>query len=244
LTRGFEVENANRADLVLCTTDREARKLRRLGVAQPIYASHLIVPRGDFAEPVHREKLGEGICFHGKHRYPPNADALARLWRWCQRDDALRRRLTVIGTIDNRMRARFPGVNFTGYVDSLAQTLATHRLSIAPLRVSVGLPTKAVEAIYAGLPVLVTPAVYGGLPNARHYRNQCVFVATLDQFAGALDALYSNEVALQNAGRRLAEYRRDLIDSAHDGLCQALMTLKLLPVSIESSTDLVSAAQA
>jgi hypothetical protein len=218
LTQRFEPAHANRADAVICANARERRKLLRLGVRRPVHCAHMILPRGDLADLVHRAGIGDGICFHGKHRYPPNADVLQRLRAWTQTSPLLRQQLSVIGKVDPRQRASLPELRFSGYVESLAQALAGNRLSVAPLRVSAGVPNKAIEAIYAGLPLLLTPTVLRGLPLGGAYRGRCVFVATIANFVPTLERLYADEHRLRAARTEVARYRAALIECAHAGL--------------------------
>ena len=178
------------ASVVLVTADREKRLLEELGVRAPVV---VWLHGGRTISPA-REEFNPGIrtlSFHGKLTYPPNVLALTELQeRILPRLNPAKYIFKVIGPCPMSLRRKFPSLSFTGYVDSIGEEIRKSDLCVLPLRISVGVSNKALEALASGVPVLLSPEVAGGLPVHDELLEAGVFVREIDDFVGFIDEFY------------------------------------------------------
>jgi len=136
------------------------------------------------------------LYFVGGYQHPPNIDAarwfVEAIW------PRVRERLPDVtfhlvgskATEEVRRLGEAEGVEFHGFVESLAPFLDHCRLAVAPLRYGAGVKGKVNQAMAHGQPVVATSAAVEGL-DAEHGRD--VLVADdAEAFADAVVALYGD----------------------------------------------------
>lgn len=123
------------------------------------------------------------VSFHGKLSYSANQIALADLHDIIapQLDEDVYE-LRIIGTCDLATRKRFPRLHFTGFVPLIEQEIRDSDVCVLPLRVSVGFPNKAMEALAAGVPIIATAEVVEGLPSTAELLERGVYVRKVEEF--------------------------------------------------------------
>ena len=153
--------------LVVTDADREAL-LAELPGADVHVVPNVHEPGHDgAATPAGRD----GLLFVGNFRHPPNGDAVDYL---CNQILPLVRRelpgvkLTIVGDSPPPAVQALAGdgVEVTGWVPETEPYLASHRLSVAPLRFGAGMKGKVGEALAAGLPVVTTTIGAEGMVDA------------------------------------------------------------------------------
>jgi glycosyltransferase involved in cell wall biosynthesis len=222
--RKYEAEACNRAEVILCTAEREARGLRSIGVTKPI---EVILHSGHWA-PLRRRKVLDRarkvLSFHGKLKYPPNMVALDTLHRDIfQKLNRAEYDVLVAGAGSDKLQGRYPQFRFAGYVEDILTHLRSADLTVLPVEISAGISNKALESLAAGIPVIATPQVAAGLPDSAQLCEAGIFVRSIDDFAGAIEDYFDlsrekkQEIAdncveyiahLSNSDRRREHLRR------------------------------------
>jgi sugar transferase (PEP-CTERM/EpsH1 system associated) len=145
-------------------------------------------PAPERAEPGH-------LVFTGVMNYYPNVDGC--VWfveevlpRIRERHPAAR--FTIIGahpTPEVLALADQPGVEVTGFVDSVLERVQRGAVAVAPLRIARGIQNKVLEAMACGLPVVgTTSATQGvGAEDGREYLVRDEAAAFADEVCGLLD---------------------------------------------------------
>jgi len=168
----FEQAAANKAQITLIVTEREATALRALAPD----ASMRVVGNGvdvDYFRRPSDMPRRRDIVFTGVFDYGPNEQGAVwfagEVWPLVRAalPDA---RFVLVGanpTARVRSLASADGsILVTGRVDDVRPFLWDASVSVAPLHVARGTQNKVLEAIAAGLPAVVTPEVAEGLPEA------------------------------------------------------------------------------
>jgi glycosyltransferase involved in cell wall biosynthesis len=195
-----------------------------------------VVPNGVDAARLGRLPLAGGedgrLLFTGTLSYAPNAEGILWFARKCwpriraARPDA---RLAVVGREPTRAVARLagePGIEVTGWVESLEPQLAAAQVSIAPLRSGGGTKLKVLEALGAGRPLVATPVAAAGIDVADG--EHLLVRDDPGGFADAVLALLSDparRTALAAAGRERVAARYDwpvLAGAMHESLARWL----------------------
>ena len=160
-TRRRELGVYRRADLVVTVTEADRRILTRAvsDAATAVVPSTFPVAQ---EAPAFAQRIPRSLLFVGGFRHPPNVDAMLFFCR-----DVLPRiqrtlpdvRVSIVGDAPPREVQALASahVTVTGWVPDVQPYLASHAVSIAPLRCGSGLKGKIVEAMAAGLPVVTTP---------------------------------------------------------------------------------------
>jgi glycosyltransferase involved in cell wall biosynthesis len=159
-TRRREIGVYRRADMVLTVTEDDRRALLR-AVPDSITA---VVPgpypvAGDV--PPFTQRMPRSLLFVGGFRHAPNVDAVLF---FCRHVLPLIQRslpdvtVTIVGDAPPKevLALSSAAITVTGWVPHVAPYLASHCVSIAPLRFGAGCKGKIVEAMAAGLPVVTT----------------------------------------------------------------------------------------
>lgn len=162
--RRYEPALARRADEVIVVSEQDR--------AQIPFANVHVVPNGvdtDAFRPRPEARRPGTLVFHGNMSYEPNVHAAT----WFVREVLPRvraaepdARLVVAGSKPARAveaLADEPGVEVTGYVESMPDVLAQAAVAVAPLRSGSGIQNKVLEAFASGLPVVTTPTGLGGI---------------------------------------------------------------------------------
>ena len=147
--------------------------------------------------------------FVGDRRWPPNADALARLLRLRPRiaDRAGAARLLIVGHPGPRERVtRDPTVSAPGFVEDLESLWRTAGVLLAPVGIGGGVRVKVLDAARHGVPVVGSPAAIGAtsdyLPLAAR--------ASDDELLEAAAALLVDRGRRRAEGEALFEANRSL----------------------------------
>jgi GT2 family glycosyltransferase len=233
-----EVAACNRADVILVTAEREANRLRLLGVTKPIEVfvhGHTcpLPPR----TLVRHERLV--LSFHGKLSYKPNEIALGIL------NDLVTPRLDqdcydlrIIGPYPSAYRSKFPALHFTGYVESIADALSDSDLSVFPLTISVGFPNKAMESLADGVPFIATPGVIEGLPPMPELLEHGVYVREIDEFVPEIERFRRLDMAER---RNIAQNCRDYVERVYSPAQADLQWSRILATTGPGWKDFESA---
>jgi glycosyltransferase involved in cell wall biosynthesis len=172
------------------------------------------------------------LLFTGTLSYAPNAEGILWFARECwPRIRAARpgARLAVVGREPPPAVARLarePGIEVTGWVESLEPQLAAAQVSIAPLRSGGGTKLKVLEALAAGRPLVATPVAAAGIDvtDGEHLLVRDDAGAFADAVLGLLGAP-ARRTALAVAGRERVAALYDwpvLAGAMHESLARWL----------------------
>jgi glycosyltransferase involved in cell wall biosynthesis len=195
-----------------------------------------VVPNGVDAALLGRLPLAGGedgrLLFTGTLSYAPNAEGILWFARECwPRIRAARpaARMAVVGREPPPAVVRLadePGIEVTGWVESLEPQLAAAQVSIAPLRSGGGTKLKVLEALAAGRPLVATTAAAAGIDVADG--EHLLVRDDPAAFADAVLALLGDpdrRTALAAAGRERVAARYDwpvLAAAMHESLARWL----------------------
>lgn len=166
-TRRRELGTYGRADMVVTVTEDDRRGLLR---AAPDTVAAVVPTSYPVARdvPAFSQRIPGSILFVGSFRHAPNADAMLFFYRHVL--PLIQRSLrgvavTIVGDAPPReVRALSSAeITVTGWVPDVTPYLASHCISVAPLRFGAGLKGKIVEAMATGLPVVTTPVGAEGM---------------------------------------------------------------------------------
>jgi glycosyltransferase involved in cell wall biosynthesis len=159
-TRRRERGVYGRADMVVTLTEDDRRALLRAvpGALTAVVPTTYPVARD---VPGFTERIPRSLLFVGGFRHPPNVDAMLF---FCRQVLPLVRRslphvtVTIVGDAPPKEVSALGSaeITVTGWVPHVEPYLASHCISIAPLRFGAGMKGKIVEAMAAGLPVVTT----------------------------------------------------------------------------------------
>jgi hypothetical protein len=151
---GREIGVYRRADLVLTLTEDDRRALRRAvrGTVTAVVPSTYPVARD---VPTFAQRIPRSLLFVGGFRHSPNADAMLF---FCREVLPLVRRslpdvtVTIVGDAPPRevMALSSAETAVTGWVPHVEPYLASHCISIAPLRFGAGLKGKFMDRFAGG----------------------------------------------------------------------------------------------
>lgn len=182
-----EAAACNSAHVVIAVAEREVTHLRALGVSQPVKTFMHGSPT-TVLPPVIEQRGRLVVSFHGKLSYKPNEIALSLLnEKIVPSLDARRFEFRVLGQCPPGFPSRFPGLTFSGFVKSMDEALRASDLSVFPLSLSFGFPTKAWESLAVGVPFVTTPGVIEGLPPMPELLEQGVYVREINEFAAEIE---------------------------------------------------------
>lgn len=219
-TRRYEGRLASQhTTLVTSPEDRKALHSLAQRWGNPAAGEIVVLPNGvDLAyfAPQELPRQPDRVIFTGKMSYHANVAAALYLGReimprvWQHRPDV---RLQIVGKDPApavRALADDPRVMVTGYVPDMRPFLASATVAATPLRYSVGIQNKVLEAMAMGTPVVTTSQARAAL-LAR--QDEHLFIGeSADDFAAQVIRLLNNrELAAQigAAGRRYVEEHHD-----------------------------------
>lgn len=165
--------------------------LRALPLKEADRDQVVVVPNGvdeDFFKPRAADKDFE-LLFNGNMNYPPNIDSAVFLVRevmplvWKQSPVV---RLLISGANPSQEVRALAGerVIVSGWVEDIRDNFARSRVLVAPMRSSIGLQNKLLEAMAMGLPCITTPLsnnALGADPDV-----EILIASTAAEFAGQI----------------------------------------------------------
>lgn len=163
-----EISQLNMYDGVITLSPIDAQKLAGAGVNKPIYSSLAIIETPNTFNPA----IGDGkrLTFIGPDQHNPNFVGISWFLENCWsrlREKAPGTTLDIIGkwTEENIMdfSAKYPGVNFLGFVDDLNAAIQGSTM-IVPITIGSGIRMKILEAASNGVPFVSTTVGAEGIP--------------------------------------------------------------------------------
>lgn len=209
-TRRREIGVYRRADMVVTVTEDDRRALLR---AAPDTITAVVPSTYPVARdvPAFTQRIPRSLLFVGGFRHLPNADAVLF---FCRHVLPLMRRslpdvtVTIAGDAPPKevLALSSAGITVTGWVPHVEPYLASHCVSIAPLRFGAGLKGKIVEAMAAGLPVVTTSVGAEGMELV-HGRTALI-ADSPEAFAGATVRLCTDQDLHARLSRNSLEHAR------------------------------------
>ncbi len=231
--RAYEREQAAAFERIALTTECELEKLRELAPAANAFVLRMGIDASAFGAVARDEAPVPTLLFTGQMDYLPNVAAVTHFGR--QVFPRLRRRRP---TLEFKIVGRNPspavdalttvaGIDVTGEVPDIAPYLARAWVFVAPLRETVGVPSKILEAMAACVPTVATAAAVRGLAGEVQDGRDLLVADDDEGLAGALERLLSQRhlrerigasgrrfvcrsYAWQESGRRLEEALREI----------------------------------
>ncbi|WP_417463528.1 TIGR03087 family PEP-CTERM/XrtA system glycosyltransferase [Kordiimonas sp.] len=102
---------------------------------------------------------------------------------------------------------RAEGVRVLGYVDDMAETIASADVVVAPLLTARGIQNKVLEGMAMAKPVVATPAAHEGI--AATAGDHLLVAANEDEFARALDELLTSKDKRETVGNAARAFIED-----------------------------------
>ncbi|MDX2069421.1 MAG: glycosyltransferase family 4 protein [Haliscomenobacter sp.] len=213
--RRFEIEQLKNYDLLAPVSEHDLQVFKALGYT----GYHLVAPIGLDLEAYVVKPLDKNeaikLGFIGSLDWMPNQEGLQwflqKVWPLLQgRFPNLVFDIAGRNAPEGFLREKIPGVNFLGEVPNAADFVATHLLSLAPLRSGSGLKVKVLEAMALGRVVLGTSIALEGIPaqDGRHV----LLANTPEDFVRQISFLLEKPELAAGLGAAA----RDLIQSTFD----------------------------
>lgn len=183
-----EIGLLNMYDAVITLSSVDKQKLIEHGVKIPVFDSFAIVDNSKGL--VSEEVDGTHLSFVGGGGHSPNVAGISwfldNCWTLLKAKNN-NYRLSIIGEWDDEMVAKYmskyPGVEFLGFVDKLAEHLKG-TVMIVPITIGSGIRMKVLEACSLGVPFISTSIGVEGIPVVDG--ENCFIADTIDQFVDKL----------------------------------------------------------
>ena len=211
--RRYEREQVSAFDRVAVTTGRELEKLRSVASVDNALILRQGVDVESFNSEDRRESETPSLVFTGQMDYLPNVAAVTYFSR--RLFPRLRRQrptleLSIVGRHPSptvQALSTIGGIEVTGEVPDVRPYLERSWVFVAPLRVTMGVPTKILEAMAVGLPVAATEAAMRGLVDGGVQEGRDLLVGEDDcGLVDVIDRLLADRHLRERtgaAGRRL-----------------------------------------
>lgn len=209
----FEADLADASDVSLLVSQDEVEvfKRRNSHVADKVVSVRNGVDINQFNPALfpNSQEVGR-VLFSGAMDYQPNLEAVEWFVEnvWTQIRQAHENAIFVIagGPFTSRTKKleRVEGVTVLGYVDDMAETIATAQVVVAPLQTARGIQNKVLEALSMAKPVVATSLANEGI-NAVDGKELLV-ADEAGQFAEHVNSLLSGQTnceTYREAGRAL-----------------------------------------
>jgi len=210
----YEVEHADRADMLLAMSEHDAEQCRRVTQTVVHVVPNGVDPSRIAFQP--RVEHPHEVMFVGHFRHTPNVEGVCwfaqHVWPRV-RDAEWRARLLVVGAApppEVEALAHDPTISVTGFVDDLSPLYARVACFIAPIRRGSGTRLKIIEAMAAGVPVLSTSVGVEGLDVVD---GQHALIADQPESAAAACLRLLREAELRDA---LAKNARALVEKKYN----------------------------
>jgi glycosyltransferase involved in cell wall biosynthesis len=166
-TRERELGVYRRADAVIVVTESDKRTLLECLPESRIAVVPTIHPEASEV-PGYHDRRPNSLLFVGGFAHSPNVDAVLYFGREVLpliRQSVPDVAVTIVGDAppEEVRRLASDNVTLTGWVPDVEPYLASHMVSIAPLRIGSGMKGKVGEAMAHGLPVVVTTIAAEGM---------------------------------------------------------------------------------
>lgn len=205
--QAFEREQVAAFDRVAVTTGRELEKLRAFSSTDNAFVLRQGVDVESYQPEERQEAEVPTLVFTGQMDYLPNVAAVTHFGH--KIFPSLRRRrptleFYIVGRRPSptvQSLSTIAGIRVTGEVPDVRPYLNRAWAFVAPLRVSMGVPTKILEAMAAGLPAVATEAAARGLADAGVQDGRDLLVGDDNGgFAGVVDRLLSERHLRERIG--------------------------------------------
>jgi len=209
-TRRRELGTYGRADMVVTVTEDDRRALLRAAPETVVTVVPTMYPVARDV-PAFSQRIPCSILFVGGFRHAPNADAVLFFYRHVLplvrrslRDVAM----TIVGDAPPRevLALSSAEITVTGWVPDVEPYLASHCVSIAPLRFGAGVKGKIVEAMATGLPVVTTPVGAEGMELV--HGSTALIAESPEAFARAIVQLSTDHDLHARLSRNSLEHAR------------------------------------
>ncbi|MDX1934296.1 MAG: glycosyltransferase [Capsulimonadales bacterium] len=210
----YEPRTYRHFDRVAVTSRHDEAALRQSGLGERSAID--VIPNGTdlgyFRPNGDGGPEGRTVIFSGKMSYVANEDAARFLLTELM--PRLRRRFPDLALIlagsgpsmaIKSLARSTGGVTVTEYVDDIRPFLERARFAICPMRISVGIQNKALEAMAMGRPVVATPLAGRALPGAVEC-GALRLAESADDLASACATFLSDPEMAERAGREARRY--------------------------------------
>lgn len=209
LARYAEVRGLRRSRISLVCSEEDRQRVQALSPTADVR----VLPNAVEDRPLTPLPDAPVVLFVGVFRYSPNAEAALWLLKKCW-PQVLRAvpgtRLVLVGEDGQRVGAAMPalpGVEITGFLDSMSQAYEAARLVVCPIQRGTGTRIKIIEAAAYGRPVVATTIGAEGLAFADG--REIVIRDRPDAFADACVALLRDRPMSERLGRAARELVRE-----------------------------------
>ena len=233
-TRERELGVYRRADAVIVVTESDKRTLLECLPESRIAVVPTIHPEASEV-PGYHDRRPNSLLFVGGFAHSPNVDAVLYFGREVL--PLIRRSVpdvavTIVGDAppEEVRRLASDNVTLTGWVPDVEPYLASHMVSIAPLRIGSGMKGKVGEAMAHGLPVVVTTIAAEGMDLSDG--DTALIADSADAFAAAVVRLLGDQPLhhrLSTNGRHAARTRWSEEVAARDLLALMRTLSELTP---------------
>jgi len=233
-TRERELGVYRRADAVIVVTESDKRTLLECLPESRIAVVPTIHPEASEV-PGYHDRRPNSLLFVGGFAHSPNVDAVLYFGREVLpliRQSVPDVAVTIVGDAppEEVRRLASDNVTLTGWVPDVEPYLASHMVSIAPLRIGSGMKGKVGEAMAHGLPVVVTTIAAEGMDLSDG--DTALIADSADAFAAAVVRLLGDQPLhhrLSTNGRHAARTRWSEEVAARDLLALMRTLSELTP---------------